>query len=159
MCIFSLLIILCLKCQELIFAMFQFSPDVFFVILCRHPLEVISAPIYKLINIVRNLTCWHAYFLHFRNFFSCVLIFVDGNFRFFSGRENYNRAKINVLKVYEILRQSLKWRQQDRCPYRSHRVNITCLSVKFWWPLQIYRIDYHRLWFWVFWSDRMHIID
>ena len=30
MCIFSLLIILCLKCQELIFAMFQFSPGVFF---------------------------------------------------------------------------------------------------------------------------------
>ena len=94
-----------------IFAAYNFVPEVpffnfrlvvFFVILCRHPLEVISAPIYKLINIVRNLTCWHAYLLHFR-----VYIFVDGNFRFFSGRENYNRAKINFLNIV-IIKHSLQ---------------------------------------------------
>ena len=36
-------------------------------------LEVIFAPIYMLINIVRNLTCWHAYILNGRHYFHVLL--------------------------------------------------------------------------------------
>jgi hypothetical protein len=72
-----------------------FSPE--------NPLEVIFAPVYMLINIVRNLTCWHAY-IHTKwaSLFSRVVFFAGGNFRIFSRRENYNSAKINVLKVLGI---------------------------------------------------------
>ena len=35
--------------------------------------------------------------------FSRVVIFAGGNFRIFSRRENYNSAKINVLKVYNLI--------------------------------------------------------
>ena len=40
----------------------------------------------------------------FSTLFSRVVIFAGGNFRIFSRRENYNRAKINVLKVYIFIK-------------------------------------------------------
>ena len=77
-----------------IFAWWLFS---FFSL--ENPLEVIFAPVYMLINIVRNLTCWCIH-TKWASLFSRVVIFAGGNFRIFSRRENYNIAKINVLKVY-----------------------------------------------------------
>ena len=44
-----------------------------FVFSSENPLEVISAPVYLLINIVRNLTCWHAYILNGRHYFHVLL--------------------------------------------------------------------------------------
>ena len=46
------------------------------------------------------LACIHT---KWASLFSRVVIFAGGNFRIFSRRENYNRAKINVLKVIEKL--------------------------------------------------------
>ena len=43
-----------------------------------------------------RLACIHT---KWASLFSRVVIFAGGNFRIFSRRENYNRAKINVLKV------------------------------------------------------------
>ena len=42
------------------------------------------------------LACIHT---KWASLFSRVVIFAGGNFRIFSRRENYNSAKINVLKV------------------------------------------------------------
>ena len=46
------------------------------------------------------LVCIHT---KWASLFSSVVIFAGGNFRIFSRRENYNSAKINVLKVYRFL--------------------------------------------------------
>ena len=43
------------------------------------------------------LACIHT---KWASLFSRVVIFAGGNFRIFSRRENYNSAKINVLKVF-----------------------------------------------------------
>ena len=45
------------------------------------------------------LACIHT---KWASLFSRVVIFAGGNFRIFSRRENYNRAKINVLKVIRM---------------------------------------------------------
>ena len=70
-----------------------FSPE--------NPLEVIFAPVYMLINSQKfdMLACIHT---KWASLFSRVVIFAGGNFRIFSRRENYNSAKINVLKVCMI---------------------------------------------------------
>ena len=45
--------------------------------------------------------------------FSRVVIFAGNNFRFFSKRENYNSAKINVLKVYNFIYKMCSGRYED----------------------------------------------
>ena len=45
------------------------------------------------------LACIHT---KWASLFSRVVIFAGGNFRIFSRRENYNSAKINVLKVCDV---------------------------------------------------------
>ena len=66
-----------------------FSPE--------NPLEVIFAPVYahKYSQKFDMLACIHT---KWASLFSRVVIFAGGNFRIFSRRENYNSAKINVLK-------------------------------------------------------------
>ena len=45
------------------------------------------------------LACIHT---KWASLFSRAVFFAGGNFRIFSRRENYNSAKINVLKVYDL---------------------------------------------------------
>ena len=75
---------------------------VIFVLSPENPLEVIFAPVYMLINIHKcsqksdMLAGIHT---KWASLFSRVVIFAGGNFRIFSRCENYNSAKIDVLKV------------------------------------------------------------
>ena len=52
------------------------------------------------------LACIHT---KWASLFSRVVIFAGGNFRIFSRRENYNRAKINVLKVFDFTSVQFKF--------------------------------------------------
>ena len=74
-----------------------FSPE--------NPLEVIFAPVYMLINIVRNLTCWHAYILNGRHYFHVLLFSRVVIFAFFLG------AKITTARKL----MSLRYTQQSLC--------------------------------------------
>ena len=107
MCIFSLLIILCLKCQELIFAMFQFSPGVFFRDFVQTSIGSNFRTYLQAHKYCQEFDMLACILFTLSLLFSCVLIFVDGNFCFFSGRENYNRAKINFLNIV-IIKHSLQ---------------------------------------------------
>ena len=71
---------------------FAFSPE--------NPLEVIFAPVYMLINIVRNLTCFHAYILNGRHYFHVLLFSRVVIFAFFLG------AKITTARKLMSLRYS-----------------------------------------------------
>ena len=86
--------------------MFQFSLGCYFRFFSpENPLEVIFAPVYMLINSQKfdMLACIHT---KWASLFSRVVIFAGGNFRIFSRRENYNSAKINVLKVGDLSSKS-----------------------------------------------------
>ena len=99
MCTFSLLIFSCLKCPELIFAMFQFSPGFYFRDYFRNSIGSnfrACLQAHKYNQKFYMLACIHT---KWTSLFSRVVIFAGGNFRIFSRRENYNSAKINVLKV------------------------------------------------------------
>ena len=72
-----------------------FSPE--------NPLEVIFAPVYMLINIVKNLTCWHAYILNGRHYFHVLLFSRVVIFAFFLG------AKITTARKLMSLRYIFFW--------------------------------------------------
>merc|ERR1712074_432360 len=67
-----------------------FSPE--------NPLEVIFAPIYMLINIVRNLTCWHAHILNGRHCFHVLLFSRVVIFAFFLGAKITTARKLMSLR-------------------------------------------------------------
>ena len=104
MCIFSLLIFSRLKRQVLIFAMFQFSLGGYFRFFSRKSIGSnfrACLHAHKYSQKFDMLACIHT---KWASLFSRVVIFAGGNFRIFSRRENYNNAKINVLKgvVYHL---------------------------------------------------------
>ena len=78
--------------------MFQFSLGGYFRFSPESPLEVIFAPVYMLINIVRNLTFWHAYLLNGRHYFHVLLFSRVVIFAFFLG------AKITIARKLMSLR-------------------------------------------------------
>ena len=67
-----------------------FSPE--------NPLEVIFAPVYMLINIVRNLTCWHSYILNGRHYFHVLLFSRVLIFAFFLGAKITTARKLMSLR-------------------------------------------------------------
>ena len=69
-----------------------FSPE--------NPLEVIFAPVYMLINIVRNLTCWHAYILNGRHYFHVLLFSRVVIFAFFLGAKITTARKLMSLRYW-----------------------------------------------------------
>ena len=71
-----------------------FSPE--------NPLEVIFAPVYMLINIVRNLTCWHAYILNGRHYFHVLLFSRVVIFAFFLGAKITTARKLMPLRYITI---------------------------------------------------------
>ena len=79
-----------------------FAWRLFSFFLQKNPLEVIFAPVHahKYSQKFDMLACIHT---KWASLFSHVVIFAGRNFRIFSRRENYNSAKINVLKVCFIL--------------------------------------------------------
>ena len=76
---------------------FVFSPE--------NPLEVIFAPVYMLINIVRNLTCWHAYILNGRHYFHVLLFSRVVIFAFFlkvpKYHEDHKKIKFGAIGVVQ----------------------------------------------------------
>ena len=70
-----------------------FSPE--------NTLEVIFAPVYMLINIVRNLTCWHAYILNGRHYFHVLLFSRVVIFVFFLGEKITTARKCISLRYRE----------------------------------------------------------
>ena len=71
-----------------------FSPE--------NPLEVIFAPVYMLINIVRNLTCWHAYILNGRHYFHVLLFSRVVIFAFFLGAKITTARKLMSLRYQNL---------------------------------------------------------
>ena len=69
---------------------FAFSPE--------NPLEVIFAPVYMLINIVRNLTCLHAYILNGRHYFHVLLFSRVVIFAFFLGAKITTERKLMSIR-------------------------------------------------------------
>ena len=64
----------------------------------ENPLEVIFAPVYMLINIVRNLICWYAYILNGRHYFRVLLFSRVVIFAFFLGAKITTAQKLMSLR-------------------------------------------------------------
>ena len=96
---------------------FVFSPE--------NPLEVIFAPVYMLINIIRNLTCWHAYILNGRYYFHVFLFSRVVIFAFFLGAKittarklmsyRHNRLQYDRFQVTSAIWRTFVCQNSDGC--------------------------------------------
>ena len=85
-------------------SMFQFSLGGYFLFFSpENPLRVFFAPVYMLMNIVKNLTCWNAYILNGRHYFHLLLFLRVVIFAFFLGAKITTAQKLMSLRYSQQL--------------------------------------------------------
>ena len=81
---------------------------VFCCFFSRKSMEVFFAPVHMLINIVRNLTCWHAYILNERHYFHVLLFSRVVIFAFFLAAKITTARKLMSLRYTSCKCQNLE---------------------------------------------------